>query len=515
MGAVKKRNDRFAIIMNIVWSMIAIGVNYAMNFLITPYVTNNIGIEAFGFVSLANTFTSYIDIISIGLNAFACRYISIAYHRKDMEKANMYYSSTIIADLVLSAIVFIPSCVMIFYLQYFLNIPGELVSDVKILFFIVLIKYLLTVLRTAFNTATFIVNRLDRYEMHQSVSYIVNGVVLLALCVVFAPHVWYVGVAGFFAVLYLLIVNMILCKKYTPELRFHKKSYSFQAVRDLIASGIWNSLNNLGNVLNSGLDLLITNLMISATVLGQVSIAKNLALICYTMVLKISTSFRPKQLKLYAEKKLDEQIRLYRRTMRLTGLFCNVVICGFFACGFDFLSLWIPNQDIPFIFTMSMIVLMSDIATGVVNPLYYVYTLTKKVKIPCFITIAMGVANVGAMYLLIRFTSLGAYAVVLTTLVLNFVHFIDAPLLTAHYLKVKWTTFYPTIIRHVLVTALGLGIGKLLSMYLFTATSWIMLIVKCGITAVIAVSVLSLCTFGFKESKAMVLSLLKRKKKKA
>ena len=67
--------------MNMVWSLIAVFVNYFMNFLITPYVTNNIGVEAYGFVALANTFISYADIISVGLNAFAGRFISIAYHR--------------------------------------------------------------------------------------------------------------------------------------------------------------------------------------------------------------------------------------------------------------------------------------------------------------------------------------------------------------------------------------------------------------------------------------------------
>ena len=90
--------------MNMVWSLIAVFVNYFMNFLITPYVTNNIGVEAYGFVALANTFISYADIISVGLNAFAGRFISIAYHRGEKERANRFYSSTITADLMLSVV---------------------------------------------------------------------------------------------------------------------------------------------------------------------------------------------------------------------------------------------------------------------------------------------------------------------------------------------------------------------------------------------------------------------------
>ena len=89
-----RKSDNKAILLNMIWSCTAVIINYLINFLITPYVTNNIGVEAYGFVALANTFTTYIDIISVGLNAFASRFISIAYHKNDIKKANDYYSST-------------------------------------------------------------------------------------------------------------------------------------------------------------------------------------------------------------------------------------------------------------------------------------------------------------------------------------------------------------------------------------------------------------------------------------
>lgn len=152
----KRRSDSKAILLNIIWAVLAILVKYAINFLTTPYVTNNIGVEAYGFVSLANTFTSYIDLISIALNSFASRYIAIAYHQNDLKKAEQLYSSVIVADCVLSLLVFVPSLFIIRFLEKFLNIPDLLVNDVKILFIVVLIKYLLTVMQTAFNVSTFI-----------------------------------------------------------------------------------------------------------------------------------------------------------------------------------------------------------------------------------------------------------------------------------------------------------------------------------------------------------------------
>lgn len=41
-----------AIMMNMFWALFSLLINTLMNFLITPYVTNNIGVEAYGFVAL-------------------------------------------------------------------------------------------------------------------------------------------------------------------------------------------------------------------------------------------------------------------------------------------------------------------------------------------------------------------------------------------------------------------------------------------------------------------------------
>ena len=70
-----------AIMMNMFWALFSLLINTLMNFLITPYVTNNIGVEAYGFVALANTFISYVDVISVSLNAYAGRFIYVAYHK--------------------------------------------------------------------------------------------------------------------------------------------------------------------------------------------------------------------------------------------------------------------------------------------------------------------------------------------------------------------------------------------------------------------------------------------------
>ena len=295
---------------------------------------------------------------------------------------------------------------------------------------------------------------------------------LLALCLLLQPHVWYVGLAAAVGALLLLAGNLRLCHKLTPELQFHVKDFSPHAVWEVLSTGSWTALNNLGNLLNSGLDLLITNLMLNATVMGQISVAKSLETIVSGMIMKISTVFRPRCLRLYAEDKMEELTGLLKISMRCTGGFCNLVVMGFFVCGHDFMALWLPGQNTDFLFRAGLIVLLSDIATGAVQPLYYVYTLTQKLRLPCCVTILMGTANVLSMYILLRYTSVGAYAVLLTTLVISVVHFVDAPLYAAHCLHLPLHTFYPTLVCNGASLAAGFAAAEMLRRILPAAGSW-------------------------------------------
>lgn len=474
-----------AIFHNIIWSMIAVLINILIQFLVTPYVTEQIGIEAYGFVSLATTFTSYIDIISIGLNAMAGRFISIAYHQGKKEKANIYYSSTIMADFFLSLTILVFCSIGILRLETLIKIPVDLRGDVKLLFFFALLKYLFTVMQTAFNTATFLVNRLDLAEKARGISYLIQGGSLLLLCLVCPPNVWYVGFAYTISALFLFVCNLVFSKTLTKELTFQRKFCSFVAIKTILASGVWNSINNLGNVLNSGLDLLITNLLLSATVLGQISVAKSLATAFSTFSFKICDGFRPKQLELYARGETKSLVESLKEAMLLNGAFCNLVVTVYAFAGKDFLRLWIPNQNIDFIFQLGLLTVLSDVAIGVVTPLYYVPTLTNHLRFPCFVTIGMGVANVGSMIVLICFTHLGGYAVVLTTLVLNLVHYLDSPLYAAYTLRLPYRTFYGPILRHVLATMGGTLWGLWFSKVFPSANGWGGLILKAGFGAIV------------------------------
>lgn len=435
---------------NIIWNGISIFISSIISFMFTPYVTSNIGIEANGFVSLANTCITYINIITVALNAFAARYIAIEYHNKKYKEANEFYSTVLIADIILAVLVFIPCSALIWKLHIILNIPDGLVSDVKILFILVLIKWAIGVIGTAFTVVAFIKNMTSITYRNEGISTLLYAITLGGLIYYTYIHVYYMAIGLLVAAVFNLCMNFYFTRKLAPELKIDLTGFSWKKVKKLLSSGIWNSINNIGNLLNSGLDLLVCNKLLSSLVMGQVSVAKQLSQIMTIFTNVITNAFQPKQLEAYAKGDKDELIMYFVIAMKATGIIGNVLMICFLALGQGFISLWLPGQDFRKIYVLTVIVLMGDILVTSVRPLYYVFTLTDRLRSVCWITICSGVVNVISMFVLIKNTRLEGYAVVGTTMILNLiVQFWAAPYFAAKYLKLERNVFTPVILRHI------------------------------------------------------------------
>ena len=237
-------DSRKQISLSLAFSIIAMGINYAIMFILTPYITEHIGTEAYGFVTLAKTISNYGVIITSCLNAFSARFITIAYHEENIKKANKYFSSVIIANTVLLLLVIIFDVLFVWKIQLFVSVPDEMLHDVRILFFLDIANYMLLALGNSFNAYAYIKNRLDIIHIIRIFSYLSEAIVLYFLYSYFSSKIYYVGIALLISTCVLFILSVIFSNKYTPELKVRKRYFSIKAVKDLVLSGIWNSINN-------------------------------------------------------------------------------------------------------------------------------------------------------------------------------------------------------------------------------------------------------------------------------
>ena len=78
MGLIKKNKIVTSSTSNFVGNLLGFLVTYSISFFLSPYIVGMLGESAYGFVSLATSFTNYITLATVALNSLASRFISIA-----------------------------------------------------------------------------------------------------------------------------------------------------------------------------------------------------------------------------------------------------------------------------------------------------------------------------------------------------------------------------------------------------------------------------------------------------
>ena len=182
------------LIVTLMSSGMATAMSFVVSFFLTPFITNMLGTEAYGFVTLSKNFVSYAVIISTALDSYATRYIAMEHHKRDFDKANSYVSSAFYGDTVIASIILAVGVIFVLFMERFLNVSPELLVSVKLLFLLVFVNFFFTTIKTVFNSTAYIKNRLDITGFVRVIGYVVEIILYLVIFKLFPPQVWYVGI---------------------------------------------------------------------------------------------------------------------------------------------------------------------------------------------------------------------------------------------------------------------------------------------------------------------------------
>ena len=487
MGQVSKSKQ---IMINMVASMISTLVSLAISFVLSPIIIDKLDYEAYGFMTLANDFVSYANIAAMALNSMAGRFITVSLTKGDYENANKYFNSTMYANICIVAALFIPCTSVVMFFDGLVKISPALIPDVRLLFALTFLNFMITIISTTFSTATFAANRLDLQAFRSIESQILRSLILIGTFYFLPIHVSYMGAANLAATVYLVFTYVHYTKKLMPQIEVSRKHFSMKKVLEILSAGIWNTVMRAGQVLTNGLDILITNLFIGGTEMGYVGTSKTIVIAINTLYETIAAVFTPSLTISYAKENKAELLEDLKSAMKMTGFFANIPLCFMIAFGIPFYTLWLPRSGsitdgnvIRIIYILTLLTMFGTIVGGVISPLFNVYTVVNKLKWNSIVTLVMGVLSTGIVFVLLGTTSLGVYCVAGTSTVLGIIkNMTFTPMYAAHCLEIPKKSFYPVIWRYIgvscLMAAAFLGLYRLLP-----CGSWLWLftdIVICG-----------------------------------
>lgn len=501
---------------NVICSLFVLATNVLISFFLSPFIVKNIGVEANGFVTLANNFVTYAQLIVSALNSMAARFIAIAYVKKDYKKANLYYNSVFWGNLIIVAVLIVPAIMALIKLEYLINVPSNLLLDVKLLFGFIFFNFMITTGFPNWDCGTFVSNRLDRSYIPQFITSIIRCLFLFLTFSFFVPKVYYVGLAATIVTIILLICNGINTHKLTPELKIsfypNKIICSKKAIKELVMSGIWNSISNIGMILLTGVDLIICNVYIGATAMGVLSLTKIIPNYMDQLASSLTSAFTPELTINYAKENKKKLIDGINRSIKLSSVIITVPIGIFIVLGKNFFSLWVPSQDASLLQILSILASFKFMFTGGIQILYNVFTVTNKVKENAISQIITGICSIGLTLILVKFTNYGIYAVAgissLCAVIKNMVFVIPA---CSKYLDVKPIIFYKQVTISLFSSLLIVLFGYTLKM-MFNLNSWLNLIVCALIIGVGGLVINAFLTLN-KEERQFLIDKVRKKLK--
>lgn len=428
---------------NFIGNLLGFLVTYSISFFLSPYIVGMLGEAAYGFVSLATSFTNYISLATVALNSLASRFIAIAIFNNDQDKAQKYYSSVIIANILLAALFVIPCAVFIAKLEIFIDIPIGLVWDVKILFAVIFSGFFVSLIASLFSVAVFVENKLYLNAIHNTEAAVLRLLLTVAMFMFLPVHVFYIGIITLVTNLYVIFWQYYYKSKYLPQLTLKISGFELKKIIELIKAGIWNLISQLSGLLNTGLDLLLANKFISPSSMGVLSIASTLPAMIQAVLGSVSSAFTPNLTKYYAHEKYDEMVWELEKSIRMMNLVLIVPMAGITVFGGSFYALWQPTQNSEVLQVLSVLKILCLTFTGGMAAVHEIFVITNKLRPQAIATLISGILNVAIVYILLSTTDTGVYAIagissiiaILRNLLFTFPY-------AAKCIKQKWYVFY-------------------------------------------------------------------------
>ena len=350
-----------------------------VNLYTSRVILQALGVEDYGVYNAIAGFIAMFSMVSSAIAGAISRFITFVLGQGDKDKLKKVFSTAIIIQLTLAAIVVVlVEVVGVWFLNTHMTIPdGREVAANWVLQF-ALVTFVLNLWSTPYNAA------LIAHEKMAAFAYIgiFEGVanLIIAFMVMYSPFDRLV-VYGAFICLIALITRMIYngyCKKHFDECIF-KWTFDYDLFKEMFSFAGWNFIGSISGLLrDQGINILF-NVFCGPII----NAARGLAIQVQTAVFKFSSNFyvavQPQITKSYASDNVDESHDLVLRSSRFAFLLLTALIVPLITETDFILQLWlkeVPAHTTAFV----QIILLCTLIDSLSTPLIYLMLATGNIK---------------------------------------------------------------------------------------------------------------------------------------
>lgn len=455
--------NKKTIVLNILSVFVALAVLVFNNIIISPYLVRTLGVESQGFIQLSNNITTLISIIAQVINAFGGRFIIDALAKNDHCKANEFYKAIFYGNIIILIILFFPECLFLVMLNKLINIPPELLFDVRLLFVCTFIYIFITYSTSFWSSAAYVKNKSYITFFAQMIGNIISVVFIIIQYSYFNPHIYYQGVALVISSVIVAVWSYFWKSVLMPEIRLKTSRFSLESLLRLVSSGSWSVFSKMSDFLLTGFDLIICNILLGSTAMGILGLSRAIPNLLIVLSNNIASSFCPTMSRSYSSGDIPRVLYELRKFSKLLSIIVSIPIVGSIVYGIEFFSLWQPTQEPDLLFRLAVLGSFALTITVGSTVLNNIFIIVNKPRPNAIISFIVGIINISVVITLVVFTDFDLYVIAGVSSILILVkNIIYVAPKTAKLLNQRWYTFMYTfghsIICSLIVTIICLTV---------------------------------------------------------
>lgn len=483
-------------------SMLGYAIPMIISLVTTPLVLNELGVSAYGLISLVAVITGYLSVMDVGLDLPITKYLAEDQAKADKSSANLMLNNTLQLYIILGVVgmILIIIAAKLFAYQIF-EIPKELLDEAVTVFQMSGIGFLGSVI-TSWGRAIFM--GIQRFDITYGISITVNIIgISLGLLAIYLGY----GVIGFVMMRVLASIlssigYWIFIKKVLPFYSFNIgfNTPTLLRIRSYIGYGALNRI--IGGLIN-GLDKTLIGAWLGVAAAGIYSLPFMLISSLGYMISYMLGFVLPMSSELYAIKEFDKLKNIYIRSTKFITAISSMVFIPALVFSDLFISLWINPEIGSQTKYIGILLALSG------------YITTLSVSLANNLTIGIGKIKQFTIYSASRTILLGIGCVIfiktigiegagIALLLANIIDLIFLRIVLKYYLEVQFRDLFQRAYLPPLV--IGVFLGLLLIILRQTLSlSWLGLILSVGIYELIYVAL----GFRFKvfgQTEAIILS---------
>lgn len=429
-------------IVNLCANLGQLGLSLVIGVWYVPFLVRHLGAAAYGLIPLSSSLTSYMALITLGLNSAVGRYLTISLEQEDHHKANLIFNTSFWGSVILTAFLVLPAAFGIVYLDALINVPAGYSAEARWLFVGATAAFLLNELKTPFDVSSFCRNRFDLRNIVAITELLTRVGLVVLLFYVLRPRISYVGLGIFCGTVISTVGAVWLWKVLTPTLNVRLRDFDRSMLGNLASTGGWVIINQIGAILYLNIDILVANRLFGPEKSGKYAAILQLPYLIRLLGTTVVAVFSPTVLYYFARNDLEGLMVFLRRAIKCLGLVLALPIA--LMCGFaePLLRLYLGpgfSELSPLLFLMAAH-LCINVA---VLPLLGLQLAANKVKTPAIVTVFMGLANLGLALLLAGPVGWGLYGIAAAgAIMLTAKNVCFTPAYGAHILGKRWSSFW-------------------------------------------------------------------------